>query len=215
MKEKILEKARKLKALAGSSNPNEARLALQKMQAILLKYGLTEKDLEKDAFGRLVFEYSASPWVRLIIEAVANLYLCRSAFTRRSSGWAKYYIVGNEENAEVVREMCREILGSIRRESNTGLVDKRSFRNGASDRIALNCNELIKAAKNGQLQDDCGEALVIGDMYQKTFDAIDVYMAEGMNVTEAKPRRHAPLDKRSYLLGCLYGDTVELQKKMS
>lgn len=214
MQEKILEKARKLKALAGSSNPNEARLALQKMQAILLKYGLTEKDLEKDAFGRLTFEYSAEPWVRMVVEAVANLYLCRSAFSRKSSGRAKYYIIGSEDHAEVVREMCLEILGAIRRESNTGLVDKRSFRKGASDRIVINCVELIKAAKNGQLQDDCGAALVIGDLYKKTFDAIDVYMAEGMNIIAAKPRRQAPVDKRSYLLGSVYGNTVELQKKM-
>lgn len=214
MNGKILEKARKLKALASSSNPHEATLALKMMQAVLIKHGLSEKDLEKDEFGRLMFLYSSEPWVRRCVNALANLYLCRMAYSKATASKTKYILVGSDENAEVVKEMCLSILDAIRRESNRYGIEKRSFRNGAADRIAVNCQDMIEAAKSGNLKDECGEALVIGSMYQQTLEAIDKYLKDSMGVTEARRRRPMPVDKKSYLLGCIYGDTVELRKKI-
>jgi hypothetical protein len=211
---KVIDKARKLKALAASSNPHEAALALKMMQTILIKHGLSEKDLEKDEFGRLMFLYSSEPWVRRCVNAIATLYLCRMAYSKFSASKNRYILIGSDENAEVVKEMCLSILDSIRKVSNRYGLDKRSFRRGAADRIAFNCRDLIESAKKGQLQDDCGEALVIGDLYQKTFEAIDKYLKEGFDVTEARYRKPMPVDKRSYMLGSIYGDTVELQKKI-
>lgn len=213
--DQIIEKARKLKALASSPNPNEATLALRKMQEILIRYGLKESDLDRDKFGRLTFSYSSESWARTCINSIAALYFCRMAYVRASSSKAKYWIIGDSQNAEVVTEICQSILDSIRRESIKRDVDKRSFCKGAANQVAINCLDLIDAAKNGNLKDDCGEALVVGDMYQKTLGAIDAFMEETMKVTEAKRRKSTPVDRKSYLLGSLYGDTVELQKKMN
>lgn len=215
MKNQIIEKARKLKALASSPNPNEANLALKKMQEILIKYGLKESDLAQDEFGRLTFLYASDPWARQCINHISKLYFCRMAYVRESSSKTRYIIIGIDQNAEVVKEMCLSVLDSIRRESRKRNCDKTSFRKGSADQISMNCLELIAAAKNGDLMDDCGEALVIGDMYQKTLGAIDKYISETMTAKEVKPRKSAPVDKSSYMMGLLYGDTVELQKKMN
>ena len=213
-KEQIIDKARKLKALATSPNPNEAALALKMMQAMLAKHGLTEIDLEKDEFGRLTFSYSSDLWVKVAVNEIASLYFCRMAYKRVNLTKLDYIIVGSDQNALAVKEMAVPILDAIRRESKQAAC-KTSFCNGAATQIAVNCRELVAAAKRGELSDETGVALVIGDLYKKTHSAIDRYMDEKMGVVTKKISSKKRVDMPSYMRGKTYGNTVELQKKVT
>lgn len=221
IKEQVLEKCRKLKALAGSSNPHEAKLALTRMQAILAKNGLEESDLEKNEFGQLFFEYHGGPWARHIVGGIAALYFCKVMYRPSRSNKAIYTLVGTPTNTAFVKELSLDILQRVHYAARRVALynnEITSFRNGAAMEIAFKCSALIKAAKDsGKIEDsdENGTALVLGDYYQRNEKAIDKWMKENIGPTRPGRTRASKVDPASYQKGLLYGSTVELQKKVS
>ena len=230
-KESILEKARKLKALAGSSNPHESKLALLRMQAILAKHGLEEIDMEKDEFGRLCFEYNGQPWARYIIGGLAYLYFCKIVYQPTRNGKALYSVIGSDTNTQVVKELALPICDKVHYEARQqGFTSSEitSFRTGASMQIAINAGELVQNAKKvggiecdawGDIGDgtgggNAGCAVVIGDYYETNGQKIDEWMKDNMGRIKPGVTRRSKVDFASYEKGKLYGDTIELQKKI-
>lgn len=221
-REKILDKARKLKALAGSSNPHEAKLALSRMQLILAKNGLTERDLSIDKFGRLFFEYNGQPWARNIIGSLAHLYFCKVVFRPSRSNKAVYTLIGTPVNTDVVKELALSILDKTHyeaRQSSLTNSEITSFRTGASYQIGNNCMELVKKAKESGIDgwdevEGGGEALVVGDYYEKNEAEINEWMKDNIGALRTVKARRAKVEPASFERGKMYGDTVELQKKV-
>jgi hypothetical protein len=222
-REKILDKARKLKALAGSSNPHEAKLALSRMQLILAKNGLTERDLSVDKFGRLHFEYNGQPWARNIIGALAHLYFCKVVYRPSRSNKAVYALIGTSVNTDVVQELALSILDKVHyeaRQSSLTNSEITSFRTGASYQIMVNCGELVKKAKESGIDgwdevENGGEALVVGDYYEKNEAEIDKWMKDNIGITRTEKARRAKVESASFERGKLYGGTLDLQKKVN
>jgi hypothetical protein len=217
IREKILDKARKLKALSCSSNEHEAALALSRMQLILAKNGLVERDLYKDEFGRLFFEYNGQPWARYIIQSISELYFCKLVYMPLRSGKARYTIIGSDVNTQVVREFSIPILDNTHyyaRQAANSSAEITSFRLGAAIRLTQRCQDLIKIATEGRLVDDSECALVLGDYYKTNGDKILNWMGENMSGLKTSKSRSTKIDVRSFEKGKMYGNTVELQRKI-
>ena len=222
-KEKILDKARKLKALSCSSNEHEASLALQLMQLILAKHGLSERDLTVDEFGRFYFEYNGQPWARYIVAAISKLYFCKLAYTPLPrSAKARYGIIGSDLNCSVVHEFCIPILDNVhywaRQYGNTS-AEITSFRVGSAVKISERCDMLIKVAGERGIDDDdqgdsegVGLALIVGDYYAQNDSRIDQWIRDNMGSVRSAKNRSVRLEPRSFGKGMKHGETIELRR---
>lgn len=84
----ILEKIKKLLALATSSNPNEAALAAQRAQELMVKYAVEESQLAgsehvKEEIGRAILGTpykNVSKWKALLARALSPAFFCRAFF---------------------------------------------------------------------------------------------------------------------------------------
>jgi len=87
--QKVIERIRKLLALAQSANENEAQAAALKAQELLAEHNLREADLHEadDEFvidGELLSD--SRPWRRKLAANVARLYFCEYYY-----GFVKQY----------------------------------------------------------------------------------------------------------------------------
>ena len=80
-REKLLERVAKLYRMSAEteSSPHEAAIALRRCQALMARYGITEKDLETSAFGAAAFRAASRrtpAHVLFLAQAVALLHDC-------------------------------------------------------------------------------------------------------------------------------------------
>lgn len=80
-REKLLERVAKLYRMSAEteSSPHEAAIALRRCQALMTRYGITEKDLETSAFGAAPFRGASRrtpSHVLFLAQAVAILHDC-------------------------------------------------------------------------------------------------------------------------------------------
>jgi hypothetical protein len=168
--EKIVERVRKLLALAGN-NPSEAEreAALRKAHAILLEHNLQMHDvIEKvetmDAYDMLV-KYP-STWSRVISNAIANLYFCKFVYTKTGRSYVAHFI-GMRVDAEIAQMVASNIIESVAREAvyharvTGGSVA--SFKNGAASSIYWRCEKMRKEAEADPVP---GTALVVQSLYK-------------------------------------------------
>jgi hypothetical protein len=169
--EKMLDRVRKLMALAGN-NPNEAeaQAAANKAAALLAEYNLTLADVEAKEGDEFVIEQdlmtSSYPWRRQIANAVAHLYFCRYFYQPVKKGKSKYDIhcfAGAPHNVQVAKMMFDYLHRAVDRLANEGsrrLPKKQqspyrvSFRATCTNRIAQRIYERIQEAKAGHMKSE-------------------------------------------------------------
>lgn len=110
--ERILDKVRKMLALAGN-NPSqeEAESALLMAQRMLTKYGLSMEDIDStDAITREVIDdyvtgFAKTPWWhKSLASTIARNFKCR-VYTSKSCGYSCIKFVGYKDDVEVAREV--------------------------------------------------------------------------------------------------------------
>jgi hypothetical protein len=108
----IVEKIKKLLALSESSNANEAALAAQRAQELMVKYAIDEAALapaervvEAIESERIQTDYNRIPsWRPLLAYVLAPSFFCRSFFTRGSK-WSKaalYFVGRTSDRASLI-----------------------------------------------------------------------------------------------------------------
>jgi len=107
---KLFEKIQQLLAMAEhpNSNENEAAVALEKAQELLLRNNLTRGDVitgapANDSIGQLtIAEPSGYTWKRNLVDVLARGNLCKVIGSPSSKQW---HIFGTRENVRAVLEM--------------------------------------------------------------------------------------------------------------
>lgn len=103
--ERIVEKIRKLLALATSSNQAEAEAAAAKAQALLQAYNLERAQIEGAAGARplylkqIVELGSNQRWRRYLLDAIADAHFCKAVYT---PGQPRMSMIGEPHNLDVV-----------------------------------------------------------------------------------------------------------------
>jgi hypothetical protein len=175
--DKIVERIRKLLALAGN-NPSDAEreAALSKAHALLVEHNLQMHDVadvvETVAAHDMLVRYP-STWSRVISGAVAGLYFCKFVYTpHRQNRTYTAHFVGMRTDAEIAQMVANSIIGSVARQAEiharaTG-GSVASFKNGAAATVWHRCQKLRAEAE--QKQAVPGKALVVQSLYKTRLD---------------------------------------------
>ena len=169
--EKVIEKVRKLLALAESSNEHEAALAASRAQEILARHNLTMAQVDsapgetdpiiKDDSDITIAMQTA--WTRMVRGGAATLYFCKYYYQphHRSAPHRKcgYQIfdhhtyIGTRPNVEVAKLMSNYLISTVDRLAKEGSKNFpqrersryiNSFRNSCSNKLRYLIDERIK-----------------------------------------------------------------------
>ncbi len=175
--EKLLEKIKKILALASSSNPHESQAATVKANEILLRYNLQNVSLEDDeeeACLKRVLCAKKSSAKMVCIYHILETFFVRPVFNK-GNGIVYLEIVGKRANVElgeyVARFLDRELdhLWELHRRQNPylkGLAMKNSFFRG----LAEGYTQKIKQSNNKGFKKN--ELMVIKNDLQRYIDTV-------------------------------------------
>jgi hypothetical protein len=232
-REKMLEKVRKLLALAGSNpNENEAQAAANKAQALLAEYNLTLADVEAKKGDEFVIEKdlvtSSYPWRRQIANAVAHLYFCRYFYQSvfNETGKSKVDIhcfAGAPHNVQVAKMMFDYLHRAVDRLAHEGskkLTKKQqspyrvSFRTACTARVAQRIYKRIEEAKAGKMKSETtGNTLpALASLYDTLGAQVEKQLNDAIELQHPDEKEQARHNKkqnknlRRDTLGSIEGD---------
>jgi hypothetical protein len=125
MDEQVIERIRKLLALAQSSNPHEAALAAERATAIAQRHNLDLArigSIEDERYVQRELDVGgAAPWRWLLMSAVARANFCR-ALRRRVAGrfQSEMFLVGERHNIAVCEFLYAFLAGEVDRLAERG-----------------------------------------------------------------------------------------------
>lgn len=225
--EKILERVKKLMALAGN-NPSEAEAsaAMAKAHAILAEHNLTLNDLPEEKVSKPEVHraegFYGFPWARSIAQAIAHLYFCEMFFYHaQGNKKTTFCFVGKEHNTRTAAYVAQHVINAVMRESHKvmraqggGNSVANSFQYGASGRIGQRCRELIAAAKQGNLQGSGGANLpALAPLYNQEQEA-NRAVIDSLSLKTGKARQANIKDYAGYQAGRSFGDRVQLTQSV-
>lgn len=223
--EPILQKIRKLLALAGNnSNEHERLSAMRKAQELLRDHNLTLADVSTNApeeITAFLTKLKSEKWCCLVCINVCRLYYCDAILFEDASIGTKMMIVGAPSNAKVAVEICNWIIRSVEAESERyyKTEDAQSaFKTGASIRISERCRTMIRRERLAGMMSstDAGEAEKNAELRRLADQKIKEFF-DDKNVydQEEDPRRDkTPIDYGAFIDGVQFGNKVGLNRQL-
>ena len=226
MSEKILEKVRKLLAMANHENANETErdTALRQAHALLTKHGLDMVHVQnherekQDPRGEFKHEDWSIPWTRSVRAAIAKLFMCNYYYGEKINGTRQYhYFVGRESNATTAEYMSIFVVGSILKEGRLRYghnlcAETRAFGEGAAHRLHQRVEQLI-SNKIQEVQASTGKGLALIDLRTEE-EAGNADFVKGWNLKKAVAR-NTKLDARAFRAGQAHADSIGLNVQVS
>lgn len=228
MNAKLLERMKRLLAMSqDKSSENEAMIAAKRLHSLLSQHSMSMTDIEskQDAVDEESFETVNFPWRRNVAAAVARLYYCDMYYMRGyKKNYTQIFIVGKPHHRHIAKVIMGSVFKIIEREAVNYSVQtygKRnstamsSFKNGAAQRIALRCRDLIADARAGNLVDDeTGQNLpVLASLYdQETSACSDFMNSKDLRTTRSTSRAR---DRTAMAAGSNAANKVPLSQGIS
>lgn len=217
-RDKILDRIKKLLALAGNNNsPEEAALAAARAQALMLEHKVSEAQLSSvdDDESASICEIDVQPdgrktvsrWTVRLASAVARSLGCQVLFTAASRGRrGKINVIGPQDDVNAVRYLfdylCGEINRMVRTYSGRGRGWANSYRHGAVTTID---NRLGEQRVRWQAETDSRTTALV----RRTDTAIAAYTAQ-QYPRVCKETIRCGRDVSGYVAGKRDGHTVGL-----
>lgn len=209
--EQVIDKVRKLLALATSSNEHEAAAAAAKAQELLLKYNIETRRLEtEDATDagiivRRMTEHDYSGWRSHLIGAVCNATQTRVLLTKLGGKSKLYQIFGAPANCEVAEYLYTYLAKTLVKLSPkpVATAESHAFRMGA---VAVIYRRLDETFNEFKAQGADTMALVVS-----TAEAVDAKVAE-MYPKIGKARTARISDWDAYDRGRVAGEHIPLSR---
>jgi len=227
-REKIIERIRKLLALAGN-NPNEAEaaLAMEKAQAELALHNLSMSEVEHKERADIMTMNGpttpAHPHLRFLGNAIARLYFADYFYIRIRGKWqTQHCFVGSEGNVEVAKLMFEYLSSTIDRlayqgakRTGEGKAYITSFRSACTRRLCARIMDRIEQSKKGGVQTASGTTLpALLSLYESTQKQLSQYMKDQLGVVEKKIRTAKANSTRGLIDGHAAGDTISLDQQV-
>jgi hypothetical protein len=231
--DKVLEKVRKLLALAGSSNEHEAALAASRAQALLAEHNLTLADVKAEKGDEFVIDEElvtdSYPWRRQLANAVASLYFCKYYYQNVRRGRTMYDVhclAGAPHNINVAKMMFQYLhttVDRLARQGARGLPKKQqspyrvSFRTACTTRLLTRIAERIALAKAGRIKSETtGTTLpALASLYNTIGAKLDEFLDEAVGKMKTTKSKMATLDARGAMDGRAAGDKIGLDAQVS
>ena len=232
-KEKIVEKIRKLLALASSPNENEAMSAMEKAQTLLAEHNLNESDV-KEEVSKIIIKMTKTdsvPWKRTIAHALASLYFCDYWYgfnykrnPNRAEGHTRYddhKFVGKEHNVDVAIMMFQYLIEAVERLANVGAKKQpygknqylTSFRKTAAGTLSARLRERLRAARAGEVKSSTtGTTLpALAPLYDQAMAEIKPYVPTTLGKSRASI---APSSGAGVIDGRTAGETISIDSQI-
>jgi hypothetical protein len=206
-KEKAIERARKLMAMAAdSSSPNEAAIAAKRARSIIDKFQLSNDQLESCDYSvgeQVIAKKNIPSWLNSLGVYIAQLNDC---IATRSGGTLKFK--GLTEDVEVANFMFNYIReAGIRAHRKDKSVDpfhhKSSFLMGFTSSIGKRVKEILKE-RSDDSKSESGKDLVLVKkaMVEAHFNQVGAYKQSRFNGQESSyGQGHAAGDKVNITTG--------------
>lgn len=229
---KVMERIRKLLALAKSSNEHEAARAADIAQAMLAEYNLNEEAVVGTATVDIVVDGDLTtdpyPWRRPLASQVAKLYFCKYFYTTHKNVkpvYDQHSFVGQRHNIVVAKLMFEYLIAAIdrlAREGARGLPEKQrspyrvSFRTACAGRLCHRIADRIEAAKEGgQIKTESGTTLpALLDLYEQADKAVSQFISDEIGELTTKTQKLAKLDEQALLDGDAAGESISLDRQV-
>lgn len=223
---KVLEKVRKLLAMANHENANETErdTAMRQAHALLTKHGLDMVSVENherekmDPRGQFIHEDWSMPWTRQVRIAVADLFMCKYFFGEKINGTRQlHYFVGRESNATTAEYMSVFVVGAILKEGRLRYghnlsPETRAFGAGAAHRLQQRVKEMI-ATKVQEIQMSDGKGLALIDLRTSEDNGNDDFVKDWN--TKKAVSRNTKVDAKAYRDGQAHANTIGLNVQVS
>ena len=222
--ERILEKVRKLLALANDErgNEQERETALRQAYSLMSKYQIDHSQValnvldKEDPRGEFRQDGWSIPWVRGIRSAIAKLFMCSYYYQKINATRATHTYVGRESNATTAHMMAEWIIAGLLREADKRYGHRltpggRSFGEGVMQTMWTRVYAMI-AAKEQEMRGS-GFDLVLVDVRKREEDANALVLAD-MDIKQAR-KRDSDVDINAYLAGKQHGKTINLSRQLT
>lgn len=233
MNERIIERIRKMLALANDAGATEGERdnAMRMAHATLAKYNLDIAMIEasgtKKAKGeertKEVGTFYGRPWARNVCVSVAKLmfseYVYVSAKRATDTG---HYFIGRHSNAITATELARFVVESILREAKRhershggGWATVRAFAWGAARRIGERVEEIrADAEKEPVTVPTGGTALVLASVYAIEAEQNALAVATYFPTLRTGRSGKGVYDSDAYGAGKAYGGSISLNPQL-
>ena len=233
MEAKIIERIRKLLALANDkgASENEAAIAMRRASVLLATHNLTPEDVAKGSAEEVIDRHSfmyggngnqnrSGPWARYIARAIGELNFCSYYFNAMGHK-DKHTFIGKATNAAVAQMVTEYVLRSINTEAVAGAkLNKHdsnwlnAFRNAAATRIHYRCKALIKEMQ--EQGNEAGTGLVLASLFQREAQAIEVWKANsGLALRASKGGARRATSADAVQAGKAAGERVAIRPQAS
>jgi len=227
VKDKVLARVRKMLALANNEAATEGERdnALRMAHAALAKYNLSLGDAEIETEPRVEdsAQISPHPWARYLIEAIANLYFCKTLFYLYRDKRQVHHFVGRESNVVTAIEMSKYIVGSINREARRKAKEnpyitgyERAFCKGAATAVYHRCKLIQQEAEQqASPQASTGTSLVLASLYRTELEKNALVIAQKHGPLSTMKRAARAADANAFGAGQQYGSKLNLNRQVS
>lgn len=147
----IIEKIKKLLALAGSANAHEAELAVAKAQEMMTRHQVSERDLNDDPTrivpGAILCDTDKpiAPWADALVSHVARLNGCASFSSSGTSAGYVSGVAGRPEDIEAVRALVAYLVVEIEKRACWDRPrDYDSYRKGAASAVVEKLEQVVR-----------------------------------------------------------------------
>lgn len=221
--ENIKNKIKKLLAVverAGSEN--EAAIAMEKVQDLLIKYQLSLSDIDIDDQSFLTdvsYIGLRQAWISSIYAAVCELYFCVSTYKNdQKTKKKRISITGDAVNVETAKYIinCVVSLGiRLSVQHTLTMRDKRiagnCFKNGFAVGITRRCDEMIKTKSTNTTD---STALVVANLYQVAEkNILDWLKKSGQRIVNGRAPSLNTSDISSARAGLMAADKANLSMR--
>lgn len=227
VREKILEKVRKMLALANDEQTSEIERDnyLKIAHDLLAKHELDMKDIEasvredEDPRGQFTSTGWGASWAKVIRNSMGRLFRCYYYNGDKINGTrSQYHFVGRESSATTAMYMGDWIVKGTLREADRRFGHRlnpsgRSFCVGVSDRISDRVDEIIKAKQKEF--DGAGVALVLYDVAKREEEANLAFILNlGVELHDEKSRVRRVL-RQAYENGQSHANSIQLSTQLN
>lgn len=227
MEDRILDRIRKMLALANDQAASEGERdnALRMAQNLLLKYNLTQQDLDAherekvDPRGKYMGEGWSMLWAKRIRMHIAYLFMCKYYYGRKINATkCAHYFVGRESNATTAMWMSDYVISSILKQArmlykHNLSPESRSFATGAEIALCKRVNEL--RATSQQELTSTGSAIVIADLAKTEADLNEAFIKAAGTQLTVKKTRDVGVNNGAFNAGKEYGKNISLNNQVT
>jgi hypothetical protein len=219
----ILEKVKKLLALAGNAGTTEGERdnALRMAHGLLAKHNLDMADLhahcQQEGREDYTHAYHGIGWCRYVSNSIAKLFFCKYYYGRKVNSYkVEHHFVGKTSNTATAALMSEYVIRSILKECRNRFghelnAQARSFALGAQSKIAERVAELIKEAKP---EGGTSTSLVVQALYKTEVEANEAFLkADGTKLVTKNPRS-SHVNMSAYSDGKTYGGSIGLNTQI-